>query len=187
MEFPIATADGAQARRPGSSKTVCAGSWLLLCRTSIARYFCRRFCAWVARPWRVWQRSGGCPHAAATSLQTEPAGILPGQRMMVGTRMPPSHVLNFAPRSGSAEPPWWRSLRCHGPLSLVKMTTVLSSTPVSLSRFQNLADRVINLFDRADVRFLWILRVKLVRPQKEGCAAWCAACRERRVCPCCCG
>ncbi len=34
-------------------------------------------------------------------------------------------------------------------------------------RFQNLADRVINLFDRADVRFLWILRVKLVRHKKR--------------------
>ena len=36
--------------------------------------------------------------------QTLPAGTLPGQRQMAGTRGPPSHVIIFEPRSGSALP-----------------------------------------------------------------------------------
>ena len=39
------------------------------------------------------------------SWQRWPAGILPGQRQMAGTRGPPSHADIFQPRSGAALPP----------------------------------------------------------------------------------
>ena len=64
--------------------------------------------------------------AVATSPQTEPAGILPGQRMMHGSLMPPSHVVPFVPRRGALLPP---SLAARDPLSLVNITSVFSSRP----------------------------------------------------------
>ena len=60
--------------------------------------------------------------AVMSSSFTTPAGIFPGQRMTVGSRMPPSNVLPFLPLSGAAFP-------IAGPLSEVKMTTVFSSIP----------------------------------------------------------
>ena len=41
---------------------------------------------------------------AAHSRQTVPAGILPGQRAMKGTRSPPSQSVLLAPRSGALPP-----------------------------------------------------------------------------------
>ena len=49
-----------------------------------------------------------------------PAGILPGQRMTVGSRMPPSKVLPLRPLSGPAVP-------MAGPLSEKNITRVFSS------------------------------------------------------------
>ena len=39
------------------------------------------------------------------SRQTLPASIIPGQRMMHGTRTPPSNVVPFPSRSGPVVPP----------------------------------------------------------------------------------
>ena len=59
---------------------------------------------------------------------SDPAGTVPGHQANPGTRMPPSNVWNFPPRSGPAEPPW--CFFCsHGPLSDVNTTRVFSSTP----------------------------------------------------------
>lgn len=38
------------------------------------------------------------------SVQVVPAGMCPGQRMMQGTRVPPSKLVPFPSRSGEAEP-----------------------------------------------------------------------------------
>ena len=60
------------------------------------------------------------------------AGILPGQRTMHGTRMPPSNIWPLAPRKGlllAAPPP---------PLSLKKMTRVLSAILYLSSKSSNL-------------------------------------------------
>src|SRR4029450_4480225 len=64
------------------------------------------------------------------SSLTRPAGILPGQRIMNGTRMPPSHAVKYCPRHGPAQPSQGRTNS--GPLSLAKITIVLSRIP---SRF----------------------------------------------------
>ena len=50
----------------------------------------------------------------------------PGQRMMQGTRSPPSSVLALMPRQGALLPP---SVPLREPLSLVKTTSVLSASP----------------------------------------------------------
>jgi len=51
--------------------------------------------------------------------------ILPGHQAIVGTRTPPSHVLPLPARSGFALPPS-APFTSHGPLSLVKITSVRS-------------------------------------------------------------
>ena len=51
---------------------------------------------------------------------------------IVGTRTPPSQVLPLPPRSGFALPPSV-PLISHGPLSLVKITSVFSSSPFARS------------------------------------------------------
>ena len=66
----------------------------------------------------------------ATASQLVPAGIRPGQQAIVGTRTPPSHVLPLLPRSGPAEVKSFTG-PTHGPLSLVKITSVWSSSPCS--------------------------------------------------------
>ena len=65
-----------------------------------------------------------------TASQVVPAGMWPGQRMMQGTRCPPSHVVALVPRQGALLPP---SSPFREPLSLVKMTSVSSSMPSSRS------------------------------------------------------
>ena len=81
-----------------------------------------------ARARAVWNRSR--LHASARS--TRPARIFPGHHAMQGTRMPPSQVLPFPSRSSPADPPAgpWVS---HGPLSLVKTTSVFSASVSSRS------------------------------------------------------
>ncbi len=63
----------------------------------------------------------------ATASQTLPGAIFPGHHATVGTRTPPSHVLPLPPRKGNALPPSV-PLISHGPLSLVKTTSVRSSS-----------------------------------------------------------
>ena len=65
------------------------------------------------------------------SARVDPGAIFAGQRMKKGVRMPPSKKVAFQPRKGA-----FRSgipLYQAPPLSLVKMTSVLSSIPACLS------------------------------------------------------
>ncbi len=64
--------------------------------------------------------------AVTSSLLTEPALTLPGQRTMQGTRIPPSQTCPLCPRSAPLSPP---SPRSRLPLSEVKITIVLSARP----------------------------------------------------------
>ena len=78
------------------------------------------------------------------SSEVSPAGALPGQRTMKGTRWPASQASAFIPRHGR-EGSWPKAftepvgplmptpLRCGEPLSLVKMTRVRSAAPVRSS------------------------------------------------------
>ena len=66
----------------------------------------------------------------ATAPQVVPGLMCPGHQAMVGTRTPPSQVLPLLPRSGPAVVASPTTLT-QGPLSLVKITNVLSA---SLSR-----------------------------------------------------
>src|SRR5215831_18919448 len=72
-------------------------------------------CASVVKRSTIW----------TISLFTRPAGILPGQRMINGARREASIAVTYVPRQGPLSP----SQGCvpSGPLSLVKMTIVLSS------------------------------------------------------------
>src|SRR5258705_7072867 len=65
------------------------------------------------------------------SLKTVPGLTTPGQRMTHGTRMPPSHVLNFPALNGVTPPSG--KVCTSAPLSVVKTTIVLSSSPMSSS------------------------------------------------------
>ena len=58
-----------------------------------------------------------------TASMLRPEGMRPGHRITQGTRIPPSQVLPFLPRSGPALP-------AEGPLSLANITKVLSSIPL---------------------------------------------------------
>src|SRR5689334_4140205 len=62
----------------------------------------------------------------ATALLTLFGAILPGHHASVGTRTPPSQVLPLPPRRGKALPPS-APLTSHGPLSLLKTTSVFSA------------------------------------------------------------
>src|SRR6202008_510121 len=64
-------------------------------------------------------------------LNTDPALILPGQRMNDGTRQPPSQLESFCPRNGELAPSGQVSFS--GPLSVEYMTNVLSAIPSSSS------------------------------------------------------
>ena len=75
-------------------------------------------------------REGGVEVYDAISLLTRPAGTLPGQRMINGVRIPPSIAVKYVLRHGPFAPP--QGL-LSGPLSLVKMTSVLSSMPALMA------------------------------------------------------
>jgi hypothetical protein len=61
-------------------------------------------------PFSSFSLTSGSPAAATKvgsqsmwcmmSLDTEPSGILPGQRTAAGTRQPPSQLVFFSPRNG---------------------------------------------------------------------------------------
>ena len=61
-------------------------------------------------------RVGKMSMVMAGSRQTLPGGILPGQRMMHGSRTPPSQMVALPSRNGPAEPAWF-PYDSHGPLS----------------------------------------------------------------------
>ena len=78
--------------------------------------------------------------AAATSVgsqsspekmpfSTVPGLILPGQRAMHGTRKPPSNTVPLVARNGVMPPSG--QVNTSAPLSVVKMTMVLSASPIS--------------------------------------------------------
>ena len=66
---------------------------------------------------------------SATRPVREPGLIRPGQTAHVGTRSPPSYIVPLPSRTGplSAPTPVWP------PLSLLKITSVLSARPASFS------------------------------------------------------
>ncbi len=66
------------------------------------------------------------------SLETTPAGILPGQRTISGTRKAPSQLEFFSLRKGVMAPSG-QVFMC-GPLSVEYMTMVSSAMPSSSSR-----------------------------------------------------
>ena len=66
-------------------------------------------------------------------FSTLPAGTLPGQRTMHGTRKPPSSTVPLPPANGVWPPSG--QVKFSAPLSVVKTTIVLSSTPRSFSFF----------------------------------------------------
>src|SRR6266581_3017809 len=64
-------------------------------------------------------------------FSTLPAGTLPGQRIIAGTRKPPSKTVPLLWANGVCPPSG--QVKTSVPLSVVKTTMVLSSTPMSLS------------------------------------------------------
>ena len=66
-------------------------------------------------------------------FSTLPAGTLPGQRTIAGTRKPPSSAVPLPPANGVWPPSG--QVKFSAPLSVVKTTIVLSSRPLSSSYF----------------------------------------------------
>ena len=64
-------------------------------------------------------------------FSTLPAGTLPGQRIIAGTRKPPSNTVPLLCAKGVCPPSG--HVKTSVPLSVVNTTMVLSSTPMSLS------------------------------------------------------
>jgi hypothetical protein len=66
-------------------------------------------------------------------FSTVPALTLPGQRMIAGARKPPSMTVPFVPLKGVMPPSG--QVNTSAPLSVVKMTIVLSASPESSTHF----------------------------------------------------
>ena len=66
-------------------------------------------------------------------FSTLPAGTLPGQRIIAGTRKPPSKAVPLPPANGVCPPSG--QVKFSAPLSVVKTTMVLLSKPMSFSFF----------------------------------------------------
>ena len=64
---------------------------------------------------------------------TVPGSMWPGQRTTIGARIPPSQVLSLPPLNGVVPPSG--KVMVSAPLSVVKTTMVLSSSPISSSLF----------------------------------------------------
>src|ERR1700722_16454097 len=64
-------------------------------------------------------------------FSTLPAGTLPGQRRIIGTRKPPSSTVPLPPANGVCPPSG--QVKFSVPLSVVKAMTVSFSMPLSLS------------------------------------------------------
>ena len=82
----------------------------------------------------------------ATASLTLFGAILPGHQARVGSRTPPSQVLPLPPRSGLALPPS-APLTSHGPLSLVKTTSVCLRQLQFAQGVEHLADAPVHLLD----------------------------------------
>src|SRR5262249_34700171 len=67
------------------------------------------------------------------ALSTLPAGTLPAQRMIIGTRKPPSSAVPFPPANGVLPPSG--QVKFSAPLSVEKARIVLFSSPLSLKYF----------------------------------------------------
>ena len=76
-------------------------------------------------------------------FSTEPGLTLPGQRMMAGTRKPPSKTVPLVALNGVMPPSG--QVNTSAPLSVVKMTMVLSASPMSSQMLQQCADAVVHL------------------------------------------
>ena len=76
-------------------------------------------------------------------FSTLPAGTLPGQRTMQGTRKPPSSTVPLPPANGVWPPSG--QVKFSAPLSVVKTTIVLSSRPASFELLHDRADDVVEL------------------------------------------
>ena len=102
VQFPLAVPHGLQfAVRRNSSRTRRAETGRRAARTSAAGCPSRRSCAPAARRRSAPQRWAGCRSWTPVRRTTLPAGILPGQRMSVGSRMPPSNSVPLPSRSGA--------------------------------------------------------------------------------------
>ena len=78
---------------------------------------------------------------AGDGVGAVPAGILPGHQAMVGSRMPPSHVLPLNPRNGAF------TARGVPPLSEVKITSVFRSSFEFAQRVEHLPDAPVHFLD----------------------------------------
>ena len=76
-------------------------------------------------------------------FSTVPGLILPGQRAMHGTRKPPSKTVPLVALNGVMPPSG--QVNTSAPLSVVKMTMVLSASPMSSQVLQERADAVVHL------------------------------------------
>ena len=74
---------------------------------------------------------------------TVSAGTLPGQRRIAGTRKPPSRTVPLLCAKGVCPPSG--HVKTSVPLSVVKTTMVLSSTPMSFELLHHQADVVVEL------------------------------------------
>ena len=101
-----------------------------------------------------------------SSAEVVPAGILPGHQAIVGSRMPPSQVLPLPPRSRPAEPPCWL-LISHGPLSLVKNTSVLLVELQLAQRVEHLADAPVELLDHVAIQAAAALALELLGSEQR--------------------
>ena len=76
-------------------------------------------------------------------FSTVPGLTLPGQRMIAGARKPPSITVPLVALNGVMPPSG--QVKTSAPLSVVKMTMVLSASPDILHALQDGADAVIHL------------------------------------------
>ena len=87
------------------------------------------------RTWAAAGQTADLPDLLAAAARV-PAFTTPGQRTIIGMRMPPSQVLPLPSRKRPALPPW-SPMISHGPLSLLKKTRVFSATPSARSALSN--------------------------------------------------
>ena len=117
----------------------------------------------------------------ASSWVTVPGRIRPGHQAMPGSRMPPSHVEPLPSRNGPADPPAspWIS---HGPLSLVKKTSVLLVEPLAAERVEHLADAPVEFLDHVAVQPAAALAGRTCSEANSGtCGKVCGEVEEERA------
>ena len=75
------------------------------------------------------------------SLMTVPGLTIPGHLTIIGTLKPPSQVVPFSPRNGVVPPSG--QVNFSAPLSVLKITMVLSAIPSSSKLVEQYADAVV--------------------------------------------